>query len=168
MNTSNSGGAIIVSHNLFWDNNRSGAGPAQGAINNDTTLGSGTTVMITHNSIVLNASRVAGRSANDFVTNNASGTLTLKSNHYYDGAAAKTAPAGDTTAVTGDPKWASSTPAFPLDFLTQTGSPLLGAVLDAETLAITTDFWGIPRPQTGTGTPSGTKNDIGPFQGVNA
>lgn len=166
MNTSQSGCAIIVSHNLFYDNNTSGAGPAQGAVNNDNNIGSGSTINITHNSIVLNPNRGAGRSSNDFVSNNASGTLTLTSNHYYDGSSVRTAPASDTTAVTGDPKWTSATPVYPADFTVQAGSPLLGACSDAELLAIAVDFFGMARPVTNTSAPGGTKNDIGPFQGV--
>ena len=164
-----SGAFFRCLHNLFY-NCYTGSGAAQGIVNNDNALDPATVYPIQHNILVLAANRGVPRADNDFMTDNAysvsNGQMAPLNNLYYDPDALKSPPSSDTSPVVGNPLFASSTPVLPEDFVVQAGSPVLNAVTQAELIAIANDFFGMPRPQTGTGTPIGTKNDIGPFQGV--
>jgi hypothetical protein len=75
-----------------------------------------------------------------------------------------------TTKQTGDTNGFYADPLFTdlaqLNFTLQSGSPALGAASAAESFAVADDFYGVYRPETGTGAPSGDLNDIGAMQGV--
>lgn len=163
-NTAISSAVINVTHNIAYNNNTSGQGPAQGAINNDGNFDATAVVNVQHNIIALQGGRGVTRSSNDFYTNNGTGSaIALQQNLYWDADGTVTAPAGDSSAVSGDPKWTSSSTG---DYTVLAGSPVLAACTLAEKLAVAVDFFGVARPVTGTGAPGATKNDIGPTQGV--
>jgi len=108
----------------------------------------------------------AGHNASlGFTTYGASDTgVVMANNLYYDfDGVVTTAPTKDTAATYGNPLF---TDLPNLNLTLATGSPGLGAMTAAEPIAIATDFYGIARPQTGTGTPSGSKNDYGATQGI--
>ena len=158
---------IRVTHNLFVDCVTSGAGPAQGTINTDATVGAGSSIQVNHNIIVLSSGRAAAspaRTSNDFYTANATDTgVTFSQNLYYDPDALKTPPAADAAAITGNPLFVNAAAG---NYSLGAGSPGLAACTTAEIFAILDDLYGVGRPVPGTGAPGGTKNDIGPTQGV--
>jgi hypothetical protein len=166
MDTGQTGIDIGISHNLLWNNGTYPGGPSQGCITNEGSFGSGS-AKIQHNTMVLKTGRgVTLQGLNDYIINSGTGTLTVSQNLYYDGDGVKSAYGGDATAVTGNPLWVTTTPTVPSDFTSGTGSPALGACSAAELYATAFDFFRVTRPVTGTSAPGGTKNDIGPFQGV--
>jgi hypothetical protein len=90
--------------------------------------------------------------------------VTVRENLYHDIAGTLTVPSIDSSyGVLGDPLFTDVSAG---NFTVQTGSPALAACTQAEPLAVATDFYGIVRPVTGTGTPGATRNDIGAMQGV--
>lgn len=90
--------------------------------------------------------------------------VTVSRNLYFDyNSITTSAPTRDATGAYGNPLFTDYVNG---DVTVQTGSPALGAATQAETQAVTDDFWGIARPVTGTGAPGATKNDLGAGQGV--
>lgn len=164
-NTSIPSAVINCTHNLFYDCNTNGLGPAQGAINNDGNFDVSDLVRVRHNIVVLKQGRGAGRSENSFYSSNGTGDsiLSLLENLYFDADATVSAPAKDTAAVVGDPLWTDSVHG---DYTVLPGGAGLAQCSAAEVLAIATDIFGVARPVTGTGAPGATRNDIGPTQGA--
>ncbi len=167
LDSQNANQAITLTHNLIL-----GVASSLGAISNTNTPGSGSVLKLAHNIVVLSAGRTgAAQSAPFYGTYSPDGGLvTLDQNLWFDPDHAQSwaqgVPSLDTHAVGGV---ATADPLLDVAGLTytlQTGSPGLAACTLAELLAIPIDFYGIARPVTGTGSPGGTKNDVGPTQGV--
>lgn len=153
--------SIKITHNTCYNWGITAAGGARsGFFNNGTVTGGA--INVQHNVFVMASGH---DSAIAYYTNNITDTnITVAQNQYYDFNGTKTtAPAKDATSAYGNPLFTS---VALKDFTVQTGSPVLGACTAAEALAVTTDFYGIARPVTGTGVPGATKNDIGAMQGV--
>jgi hypothetical protein len=154
--------AINFTHNTIVQTATTGAYPYV-LVNDGAAITSGT-VSIKHNILCLMAGHNSFLDFNNFSSSDTA--VTLDYNKYFDFAGTVVAaPSKDLHAGTayGDPKF-TSLATFNLTLAT--GSPALGAVVLAEPVAVATDFYAIARPQTGTGTPSVTFNDIGATQGV--
>jgi len=152
--------AVNFTHNTLIQTATTGA-YNQMIVNDGANQTSGT-LNIKGNIIVMRSGHNASLG---FTTYGASDTgVVMANNLYYDfGGVVTTAPTKDTAATYGNPLFTDLTN---LNLTLATSSPGLGAMTVAEPVAIATDFYGIARPQTGTGSPSGSKNDYGATQGI--
>lgn len=166
------GTAINITHNLFYQIAHSVSATSTVLFDNcgvscggAITVGS---VKIQHNTIVMNSAASTMTFVNGFSI--ADTAVTIQENVWYDTAGTATRPSNEVNSVTGCTGAGGCNPlitsVLTKNFTVTAGSPTLGASSQAEVLAVPTDFYGVARPVTGTGAPGGTKNDVGPFQGI--
>jgi len=148
--------AINIVHNTFIQSLTSGAYTRMIA-NSGGAITTGTGIKIQHNVLYI----ASGADSTLNYTNLGAGdtTVTMTENRYYDANGLQiTVPTKDATGIYGNPTFTSVS----TDNYTRTAN--LGDCAAAEVFAVATDFFGWPRPVTGTGAPGATKNDIGAAQ----
>lgn len=168
-NSQNINQDVRHTHNLIIGCANNNGNP-NGCIDNTSRAGVGSSIKFQHNVIIMLAGRTGVQQATTFYSTYSSDSnhaVLLSENHWFDfdvgHAWTQNPPSQDASASTGDPLFTSSADS---NYTVKAGSPLLGSSTLAEAVAVLVDFYGIPRPVTGTGTAVAPFNDRGPFQGV--
>ena len=150
--------AVNVCMNTGYGFNRTGGVVNTAAILQEGTVTSGF-VKIRHN-IITQSAAISASVVRYFNNGGGDSNVTADQNVWWNfhTGAALTGGITDADAITSDPLFTSLT-SSPINLTLSSGSPALDAVTTTEAISVTTDFYGVTRPQ-------GAHKDVGATEGI--